>query len=73
MPTVMGLGIVESCRLAPDIGYLTSGERDLPRFGAIDEVIPLRPACLILSIGEIDYNGAAKELCGDVFAEEQGF
>ena len=39
---------MESCKLTRDIGYQTSGESDLPRFGALDEVKPLRPACLIL-------------------------
>ena len=39
---------MESCRLTRDIGYQISGESYLPRFGALDEVKPLRPACLIL-------------------------
>jgi hypothetical protein len=50
MPTMRGLGLTESCRLARDIGYQTNGERDLPRFGALVEVKPLLPACLILII-----------------------
>ena len=73
MPTMRGLGLVEACMLALDIGYQTSGKRDLPRFGALVEVIPLRPACLILIRGEIDYNGAAEGLRDGVLAERQGF
>ena len=46
MPTMRGLGLMESCRLALDIGTQTSGEQDLPRFGALVEVIPVHPACL---------------------------
>jgi hypothetical protein len=41
MPTMRGLGLMESCRLALDIGYQTSKMQDLPRFGALDEVKPL--------------------------------
>ena len=50
MPTMRGLGLTESCKLARDIGDRTNGERDLPRFGALDEVKPLLPACLNLII-----------------------
>jgi hypothetical protein len=46
--------------------------RDLPRSGALVEVIPLRPACLILIMSEIDYNGVAEGLRGGVLAERQG-
>ena len=72
MPKIRGLGLAEACMLARDIGYQTSGERDLPRFGALVEVIPLRPACLILIMSEIDYNGAAEGLRGGILAERQG-
>jgi hypothetical protein len=41
MPTMRGLGLTESCMLARDIGYKTNKRRDLPRFGALDEVKPL--------------------------------
>jgi hypothetical protein len=41
MPTMSGLGLTESCRLARDIGYQTNGKRDLPRFEALDEVKPV--------------------------------
>ena len=47
MPTMRGLGLMESCRLALDIETQTSGEQDLPRFGALVEVITVCPACLI--------------------------
>ena len=63
MPTMRGLGLTESCELALVIGYQTNGERDLPRFGALDEVKPLLPACLILIIENISgYNGVADRL-----------
>jgi hypothetical protein len=48
MPTMRGLGLMESCRLTRDIGYQTNRERDLPMFGALDEVKPLLPAYMIL-------------------------
>jgi hypothetical protein len=73
MPTIMGLGLAESCRLARDIGNQTSKERDLPRFEVLDEVIPLCHASLILIMDEIDYNGATEGLRGDVLAERQDF
>ena len=60
MPSDWGLGLTESCRLTRDIGYQTSGESDLPRFGALDEVKPLRPACLILIMRILGYNGVLK-------------
>ena len=47
MPTMRGLGFEESCMLALNVGSQTSGRQDLPRFGALVEVIPVRPACLI--------------------------
>ena len=47
MPTMRGLGLMESCMLTLDIGSQTSRRQDLPRFGALVEVIPVRPACLI--------------------------
>ena len=47
MPTMRGLGLVEAYILALNVGYQTSGGQDLPRFGALVEVIPVRPACLI--------------------------
>ena len=47
MPTMRGLGLMKSRRLALDIRTQTSGEQDLPRFGALVELIPVRPACLI--------------------------
>jgi hypothetical protein len=50
IPTMRGLVLTKSCRLTRDIGNQTNGERDLPRFGALDEVKPLLPACLILII-----------------------
>ena len=62
MPTMRGLGLVEACMLALNVGYQTNGRQDLPRFGALVEVIPVRPACLISIIGEVDYNGAADRL-----------
>ncbi|KAK1610718.1 hypothetical protein QYE76_034391 [Lolium multiflorum] len=37
MPSDKGLGLTESCKLARDIGTQTSGESNLPRFGALDE------------------------------------
>jgi hypothetical protein len=49
-----GLGLMESYKLTRDIGLQTSGESDLPRFGALDEVKPLRPACLFF---DYDDNG----------------
>ena len=60
MPTLRGLGLMESCRLTRDIGYQTNGERDLPRFGALDEVKPLLHACLILIIDNIGLHGVAE-------------
>jgi hypothetical protein len=41
---------MEFCRLTRDIGYQTSGESDLPRFGALDEVKTLT-SCL----SDLDY------------------
>ncbi|KAK1682693.1 hypothetical protein QYE76_043541 [Lolium multiflorum] len=38
MPSDRGLGLMESCKLTRDIGSQTSGESDLPRFGALDEM-----------------------------------
>ena len=52
MPSDRGLGLMESCKLTRDIGTQTSGESDLPRFGALDEVKPLRPACLFFDYDE---------------------
>ena len=60
MPSDWGLGLMESCRLTRDIGSQTSGESNLPRFGALDEVKPLRPACLILIMRILGYNGVPK-------------
>jgi hypothetical protein len=57
MPSDRGLGLMESCKLTRDIGSQTSGESDLPRFGALDEVKPLRPACLFLIMMIMGYNG----------------
>jgi hypothetical protein len=57
MPTMRGLGLTESYMLAPDIGYQTSKGRDLPSFGALDEVKPLRHACLFLIMKIMGYNG----------------
>ena len=57
MPSERGLGLMESCKLTRDIGSQTSGESDLPRFGALDEVKPLRPACLFLIMMIMGYNG----------------
>ena len=51
---------MESCRLTRDIGYQTRGESDLPRFGALDEVKPLRPACLILIAETIELQWSAE-------------
>jgi hypothetical protein len=61
MPTMKGLGLVETCMLALHIGYHTSGRRDLPRFGAFVEVIPLRHACLILIMGESAWMSSHQE------------
>ena len=36
MPTVKGLGLVESCRLALDIGKVDKQKAILPRFGALE-------------------------------------
>jgi hypothetical protein len=41
MPTMRGLGLTESSRLARDIGYQVNRRRDLPSFGALNEVKPL--------------------------------
>jgi hypothetical protein len=68
---MMGLGLAESCRLARDIGYQTSKDQDLPRFGALDEVITLCLAYLILITDEIDYNGAPEGLYGGVLTESK--
>ena len=57
MPSVWGLGLTESCKLTRDIGSQTRRESDLPRFGALDEVKPLRPACLFLIMMIMGYNG----------------
>ena len=57
MPSNRGLGLMESCKLIRDIGLQTSGESDLPRFGALDEVKPLRHACLFLIMTIMGYNG----------------
>ena len=57
MPSNRGLGLMESCKLTRDIGSQTSGESNLPRFGALDEVKPLRPACLFLIMMTMGYNG----------------
>jgi hypothetical protein len=73
MPMMRGLGLAEACILARDIGYQTSGERDLPRFGALVEVKHLRHACLILIMGEVNYNGAAEGLREGDLDERQGF
>jgi hypothetical protein len=66
------IGLVESCMLALDIRYQTSGRQDLPRFGALVELIPLRHVCLILIMSEINYNGAVRGLRGGVLAERLG-
>jgi hypothetical protein len=71
MPILTGLGLVESCILTINVGYQTSGRRDLPRFGALVEVITVRPTCLILIMNGTDFNGAADKL-GGVFDEGQG-
>ena len=60
MPSDRGLGLMESCKLTRDIGSQTSGESNLPRFRALDEVTPLRPACLILIMKISSYNGVLK-------------
>jgi hypothetical protein len=58
-----GLRLMESCRLTRDIRYQTNRERDLPRFGTLDEVKPLLPGCLILIIESISgYNRLADRL-----------
>ncbi|KAK1644399.1 hypothetical protein QYE76_062204 [Lolium multiflorum] len=41
IPSDRGLGLMESCKLTRDIGSQTSGESDLPRFGALDEFTSL--------------------------------
>ena len=61
MPTFWGLGLTESCRLTRDIGYQTDRERDLPRSGALDEVKPLLPACLILIMVKLITMGQPKD------------
>jgi hypothetical protein len=38
MPTIRGLGLMESRTLALEIGYQTSKRRDLPRFRALDQL-----------------------------------
>ena len=58
---------MESCRLTRDIGYQTSGGSDLPRFGALDEVKPLRPACLILIAENIGLQWSAEGFDYDLF------
>jgi hypothetical protein len=72
MPIMRGLGLAEACMLALDIEYQTSGGRDLPRFGDLVEVIPLRHACLILIMSEIDYIGAVEGVYGGVLTERHG-
>ena len=62
MPSDRGLGLMESCKLTRDIGSQTSGESDLPRSGALDEVKPLRPACLFLIMKILGYNGVPNSL-----------
>ena len=57
MPSDRGLGLMDSYKLTRDIGSQTSGESNLPRFGALDEVKPLRPACLFLIMMIMGYNG----------------
>ena len=57
MPSGRGLGLTESCRLIRVIGSQTNGGSNLHRFGALDEVKPLRPACLFLILMIIGYNG----------------
>ncbi|KAK1645759.1 hypothetical protein QYE76_063564 [Lolium multiflorum] len=52
MPSDRGLGLMESCKLIRDIGSQTNGGSDLPRFGALDEVKPLRR----LSVLDYDEN-----------------
>ena len=47
MPTMRGLGFEESCMLALNVGLPDKREQVLPRFGALVEVIPVRPTCLI--------------------------
>jgi hypothetical protein len=64
---------METYMLALEIGYQISGEQDLPRFGALVEVISVHPACLIsLLVKYIDYNGAAEGLRRCVLSERQG-
>jgi hypothetical protein len=41
IPTMRGLGLTKSYRLAEDIGYQTNRRQDLPMFGDLDEVKPL--------------------------------
>jgi hypothetical protein len=62
MPSFKGLGLMESYRLTRDIGYQTNGERDLHRFGALDEVKPLLHACLILIIEIIGLQWGSRRL-----------
>jgi hypothetical protein len=62
MPTLWGLGLMESCRLIRDIEYQINGERDLPRFGALDAVKPLLPSCLILIIENIGLQWSSRRL-----------
>jgi hypothetical protein len=72
MTTMRGLGLMESCILTRDIGYQTNRERDLPRFGVLDEEKLLLHACLILiyrvkyaTMGQpIDYYGELAERQG---------
>ena len=59
MPMVMDLGLAESCMLALERRLPERRGHGLPRFGALREVKPLRPAYLVILLG-VNYNGAVE-------------
>ena len=60
-----GLRVLEILHVSTKLRIPERRGHDIPRFGALDEVIPVRPACLIsIIVGVDDYRGAAEGLLG---------
>jgi hypothetical protein len=62
MPTMRSLRLMKYCRLTRDIGYQTKRERDLPRFGVLDEVNSYSCLSDLDLSSKIGYNGAVDKL-----------